>query len=266
MTRPSHNLQAIAAETEDIHDDNWMISYIDVFVLMTTIFVMLLVLTRPDQTEILKNNPLNTSSTSSITGQASSTELSNVTPENTSELIDLSGQEIPQELTQWVANSNQTNTSHAHSNSLSSQQWLDNIKQSIDLNSLNEQVKLQAINDFTSMEIQSRVLFKSGASELSLSGEALLEKLVPVLKSSEGLIFIEGHTDDQPIKSEEFPSNWDLASARATEVLQFFVAEGLSKQRFRAVSYGDTKPLFPNDSALNRQKNRRVSLMIQGPK
>jgi len=266
MTRPSLNLQAIAADTESIHDDNWMISYIDVFVLMTTIFVMLLVLTRPDQAEIMKDSHSNVSTTSSTTGQSSNYVLSNITSENNSELIDLSGQVKPEELTQWVANADPSSMNNAQSNKLSSQQWLDNIKQSIDQNSLNQQIKLQAINDFTSMEIQSRVLFKSGASELSLSGEALLEKLVPVLKSSEGLIFIEGHTDDRPIKSEEFPSNWDLASARATEVLQFFVAEGLSKQRFRAVSYGDTKPLVPNDSKLNRQRNRRVSLMIQGPK
>jgi len=264
MTRPSLNLQAIAADTESIHDDNWMISYIDVFVLMTTIFVMLLVLTRPDHVESLKNTHSNKTSTELTPSTVQST--ANTAPKNNSEIIDLSNQEIPQQLKQWVSNSNQINSQNAASSQMNSQQWLENIKRSIDQNSLNAQVKLQAINDFTSMEIQSRVLFKSGASELSLSGEALLEKLVPVLKSSEGLIFIEGHTDDQPIKSEAFPSNWDLASARATEVLQFFVAEGLSKQRFRAVSYGDTKPLVPNDSELNRQKNRRVSLMIQGPK
>jgi len=118
-------------------------------------------------------------------------------------------------------------------------------------------------SNFTELAIQSRVLFSSGTSELTRSGEDVLEKLVPVLKDSDGLVFIEGHTDDNPISTSRFSSNWDLASARATEVLQFFVAEGIKKSRFRAVSYGDTKPLVENTSEANRQRNRRVSLMIQ---
>src|SRR5690606_15385539 len=99
---------------------------------------------------------------------------------------------------------------------------------------------------------RSQVLFNSGGASLARSGESLLEKLVPVLLATEGLIFIEGHTDNQPIQSESFASNWELASARATEVLQFFVVEGIPKEKLRAVSYGDTKPLVENNSEMNR--------------
>ena len=107
------------------------------------------------------------------------------------------------------------------------------------------------------------MLFESGDSDLTRAGIAVLEKLTPVLAETQGQIFIEGHTDNRPIETAKYPSNWDLAAARATEVLQFFVLEGLDKQRFRAVSYGDTKPVVPNSSAANRQKNRRVSLVIE---
>jgi len=224
----------MAADSESAQDDHWMLSYIDVFVLMTTIFVMLLVMNRTGE------------SVSESALASESVALSDAQPS-----AGLASVYQVSELDQLI---------------LSESIWLADIKGSIESNNLSNLVQLQEGEVFTSLEIQSRVLFNSGDTELARSGEALLEKLVPVLAQSEGIIFIEGHTDDRPIASSEFPSNWDLASARATEVLQFFVAEGLSKKRFRAVSYGDTQPLVPNDSEENRSKNRRVSLMIQGPR
>ena len=130
---------------------------------------------------------------------------------------------------------------------------------------MNSHVSFIENNEFSELEIRSQVLFNSGAATLARSGEALLEKLAPVLLATDGLIFIEGHTDNQPIQSEAFASNWELAAARATEVLQFFVIEGVPKTKLRAVSFGDTKPLVENDSDSNRQQNRRVSILLQSP-
>ena len=236
--RPSFNLQSMVADSESAQDDNWMLSYIDVFMLMTTIFVMLLVMNRTGQQAI--EPPL---SQGAVEG-GDARHLAELP------LIGANEYQVT-ELDQLI----QLDTI-----------WLSDIKRSIESNNLSNLVQLQKGDEFTSLEIQSRVLFNSGATELARSGEALLEKLVPVLLQSEGIIFIEGHTDDRPMASSEFSSNWDLASARATEVLHFFVAEGLSKKRFRAVSYGDTQPIAPNDTEENRSKNRRVSLMIQGPR
>lgn len=224
--RPSLNLPSLFAETELRQDENWMISYIDVFVLMTTIFVMLLVLN--------KQQPALPLDESGKIAQL-------VVPENL---------EIIAELTK------------PHSLSDDSH-WFDSISESIQQHGLGDLVQLNKDANFTELQIQSRVLFDSGDSELTRSGVSLLEKLLPVLMASEGLIFVEGHTDDRPIGTQRFRSNWDLASARATEVLQFFVAEGMTRERFRAVSYGDTKPIVANDTEQNRRKNRRVSLMIQ---
>jgi len=229
-SRPSLNLQLLTNDIESNSDDSWMISYIDVFVLMSTVFVMLLVLSRADLAE-------------SVTPQA-------ITNAKTSadQIVDV------------------TDLALGVSNTVSQTQnvnWLEDISTSIKENGLESLVTLIKDSNFTELAIQSRVLFSSGTSELTRSGEDVLEKLVPVLKVSDGLVFIEGHTDDHPISTSRFSSNWDLASARATEVLQFFVAEGIQKSRFRAVSYGDTKPLVENTSEANRQRNRRVSLMIQ---
>lgn len=237
--RPSFNLQSMAADSESAQDDNWMLSYIDVFMLMTTIFVMLLVMNRTGQ-EIVEPS------------------LSQGAVERNDALHVVDGLVMSDKIEYQVTELDQLIQSDTI--------WLSDIKGAIESNDLSNLVQLQMAEEFTSLEIQSRVLFNSGATELARSGEALLEKLVPVLMQSEGIIFIEGHTDDRPIASNAFSSNWDLASARATEVLQFFVAEGLSKKRFRAVSYGDTQPVAPNDTEENRSKNRRVSLMIQRPR
>jgi len=201
-----------------------------VFVLMSTVFVMLLVLSRTDIAERVSLPPINKANAS------------------IEQIVDVSDLAL------------------GISNTLSPAQninWLEDISTSIKENGLGGLVTLIKDSNFTELAIQSRVLFSSGTSELTRSGEDVLEKLVPVLKDSDGLVFIEGHTDDRPISTSRFSSNWDLASARATEVLQFFVAEGIKKSRFRAVSYGDTKPLVENTTEANRQRNRRVSLMIQ---
>jgi len=229
-SRPSLNFELIAGDIESNSDDSWMISYIDVFVLMSTVFVMLLVLSRTDLAE-------------SVTPQAVNNVKAPV-----EQIVDVS------DLALGISNTaRQTQNIN----------WLEDISTSIKANGLGGLVTLIKDSNFTELAIQSRVLFSSGTSELTRSGEDVLVKLVPVLKDSDGLVFIEGHTDDHPISTSRFSSNWDLASARATEVLQFFVAEGINKSRFRAVSYGDTKPLVENTSEANRQRNRRVSLMIQ---
>jgi len=229
-SRPSLNLQLLTNDIESNSDDSWMISYIDVFVLMSTVFVMLLVLSRAELAENVAQQAINNSN-------------AKAPEEHIVDVSDLAFSKVGRQ-TQNV-------------------NWLEDISASIKENGLGALVTLIKDSNFTELAIQSRVLFSSGTSELTRSGEDVLEKLVPVLKASEGLVFIEGHTDDHPISTSRFSSNWDLASARATEVLQFFVAEGIKKSRFRAVSYGDTKPLVENTTEANRQRNRRVSLMIQ---
>jgi len=232
-SRPSLNMKALFSDRESVHEDSWMISYIDVFVLMTTIFVMLLALSKAE-------------SGLAVDGVESPAKLMVEEIEFISEQ-DLKGQPLDVSVIK-----NQLN-----------QTWLKDVASSIELHGLEDHIQLQDDASFTELQIQSKVLFDSGDSELSRSGISVLEKLLPVLIESEGVIFIEGHTDDRPIQTVKFRSNWDLASARANEVLQFFVAEGMASERLRAVSYGDTKPLVVNDSGKNRQKNRRVSLMVQ---
>tara|TARA_R110001599_G_scaffold67755_2_gene191069 strand:+ start:3029 stop:3718 length:690 start_codon:yes stop_codon:yes gene_type:complete len=225
-SRPSMSVHTLALESESINDENWMTSYIDVFVLMTSIFVVLFMMNKPEHQS---KEPVAAKLAEVVE------PIITVSDENIFELV-------------------QPNYA-----------WVEKIKSTIRDNELNSHVSFIENNEFSELEIRSQVLFSSGEATLARSGESLLEKLVPALLATDGLIFIEGHTDNQPIQSESFASNWELASARATEVLQFFEVEGISKGKLRAVSYGDTKPLVANDSGENRQKNRRVSILLQSP-
>ena len=246
--RPSLNLRTLLADTEVAHDESWLISYVDVFVLLTTVFALLLVLSR---SELALNRdheatppPLPVKAVPTAADQDVLQQLL------TSKPLVVQKQVVKKPVEQKLVEQKEL-------------QWLKNIAASIKLHMLEDVIDIKSDANVMELQIQSRVLFNSSESELTRSGITILEKLVPVLKESEGYIFVEGHTDDRPIETVKYRSNWELAAARATEVLQFFVLEGIAKDRFRALSYGDTKPLFPNDSDQNRRKNRRVSLMIQ---
>jgi chemotaxis protein MotB len=76
-------------------------------------------------------------------------------------------------------------------------------------------------------------------------------------------ISVEGHTDDVPIATPQFPSNWELSSARASGVVRHFVGRGLHPDRFKAIGYAATRPLERNDSPEARARNRRVNLMLE---
>jgi chemotaxis protein MotB len=130
---------------------------------------------------------------------------------------------------------------------------------------LNEFVSINVKQGYAQIEIQDNILFESAEAELTADGEIVLQRLISILKQSAGLIFIEGHTDNQPINTEKFPSNWELGSARATSVLHFLASQQLNQSRLRAVTYADTMPIADNATTAGRRKNRRVNILIKIP-
>ncbi len=103
--------------------------------------------------------------------------------------------------------------------------------------------------------------FKSGDTRILEDTKIFLRKVSSILKETTYKIVIEGHTDDIPINTERFPSNWELSSGRAGNVLRSFIEEGISPARLSAVGYAQYKPRFP-PTPENRAKNRRVEIII----
>ena len=107
-------------------------------------------------------------------------------------------------------------------------------------------------------------LFKPGEADLQLEARSLLDAVIKeVNKHPEYKVHIQGHTDDEPISTEKFPTNWELSSSRATAVLRYFVDKGAEPERMTATGYADTFPLGRNDTAPGRAKNRRVEFVLE---
>jgi chemotaxis protein MotB len=118
-------------------------------------------------------------------------------------------------------------------------------------------------NDYwIALEMNSELLFLSGEAILSKKSQPVLKKIVEVINPLPNAINVEGHTDNIPIDTAQFPSNWDLSSARATTVVQEFVKEGINPTRLSAIGYGEFHPIDDNKTEDGRFKNRRVILVL----
>ena len=107
-------------------------------------------------------------------------------------------------------------------------------------------------------------LFKPGQADLQLSGRPVLDKVIAVIrKYPDYKIHIQGHTDDDPISTEKFPTNWELSAARATAVLRYFFDKGVEPEKMTATGYADTFPLASNDTDQGRTINRRVEFVLE---
>lgn len=108
--------------------------------------------------------------------------------------------------------------------------------------------------------------FPAGSSDLSDAAHALLRELGSVLTEVGNLVRIEGHTDDVPIHTARFASNWELSTARATNVIAFLLqSPALRPDHFSAAGYAEYHPRVPNESDANRTRNRRVDIVILSP-
>lgn len=112
--------------------------------------------------------------------------------------------------------------------------------------------------------LESDVLFDSGKTSLKPAGQAALAKLAPVLAGiTDRKYQVAGHTDDVPIHTSKFPSNWELSTARAVEVVNFLIANGMKPQQLSAAGFGEFDPVAPNDTPEHRAQNRRIEIVLQ---
>ncbi|MBT0959628.1 flagellar motor protein MotD [Denitromonas iodatirespirans] len=113
------------------------------------------------------------------------------------------------------------------------------------------------------VEINAEVLFAPGEALLGAPAVSALSAVAQVLSEAEFPIIIEGHTDNVPINTYRFPSNWELSAVRASSVVRLFVNAGVAPSRLTAAGYGDQRPVADNDTPESRSRNRRVTLLIE---
>lgn len=123
-------------------------------------------------------------------------------------------------------------------------------------------VKVKQHDFWVELEMNSELLFSSGEAELSQKAIPVLRKVAKTFAQIPNVISVEGHTDNVPIDTVEFPSNWDLSSARASSVVRELIKGNVSSTRLAAVGYGEFHPIADNNTASGRFKNRRVVLVL----
>ncbi|GAA3540194.1 OmpA/MotB family protein [Zobellella aerophila] len=230
------NRQEMNGTLDELLSDNsqqqgaeaWLISYLDVLTLLITLFVLLLALT-----ERGNGQEHNSSATAAISQQ---TRQQDVLPLHDGLLPQHEGL-LPQ---------------------------YDGLQQSFKALAL-EGVEASQGNEGMTLRIADNLLFASGRAELTPEGEAVIRKLLVVLNSFEGDISVEGHTDNIPIHTRRFASNWELSTGRAISVLRFLEQEKIAHARLRAIGYADTRPLASNITTEGRAANRRVELVLREP-
>lgn len=148
----------------------------------------------------------------------------------------------------------------AEARALLFQQFVQKLKKMIDAGQLKVAMRAGRLV----IQLPNDVLFDSGQTAIKPAGKEALGQLAKVLVTVRGRAFqVGGHTDNVPIQTPRFPSNWELSTARAVEVVKLLVAQGEDPHALSAAGYGEFDPVAGNDSTEGRAKNRRIELTLQ---
>jgi chemotaxis protein MotB len=128
------------------------------------------------------------------------------------------------------------------------------------------QIEIQRLREGLRLNVSDEILFASGSAKLDTKGRDVLVRVAARLKDLEDTVTVRGHTDNLAIRgalAKIYPSNWELAAARAASVVRIFEAEGISGNRLAVVSIGPNEPIAPNDTPENRALNRRIEIRLE---
>ncbi|MFC7061497.1 flagellar motor protein MotS [Halobacillus seohaensis] len=146
-------------------------------------------------------------------------------------------------------------------------QLVEDVDEFLENNELHDTISATRTDRGVVLVLQEQLLFEASEAIINSSGKPFLRKVGRLLKNIPNHVKVEGHTDGRSIATFQYPSNWELSGARAGSVIRFLTTntEGLKASRLSAAAYADTRPIAPNDSPENWQKNRRVEIVILDP-
>jgi len=137
------------------------------------------------------------------------------------------------------------------------------MQQYIETNKLQESISMELSKRGLVIRFTGQILFDIGEALIKPRGREILNDISDILKNVPNDIVVEGHTDNWPINNENFPSNWELSTARATNVIKYFIENGaISPAKLSAAGYSKYHPLFPNDTSEHRANNRRIEVVL----
>lgn len=226
--------------------ERWLLTYAD---LMNLLLIFFIVLYAMSQVDVAKFNQLAQSLNVAL-GNSSLSEYIDNTAAGGKSLIALpadSSSVVPSQL---------------------EDQQIDELKKQVDQviekKGLKGEIDVAVQERGVVISINAQLLFKSGSAEIEATSKPTIGEIGDILLQVPGKqIKIEGHTDNDPINSPQFPSNWDLSSARSTNILRLLVDKThVDPKAISSVGYGEFRPLVPNTTEENKAKNRRVDIVI----
>jgi len=140
---------------------------------------------------------------------------------------------------------------------------LERVFGALDSSRLRDRIEVVVGSGDVSLEISDSILFAPASAALSDGGSELLDEVAALLQTLPYSLSVEGHTDNVPIQTARYPSNWELSSARAAAVTRALIEKGVAPERVRAIGYGETRPRDDNASEVGRARNRRVTFVLK---
>lgn len=234
MQMESKKMQRKKKKKGDINTNAWMDTYADTITLLLTFFILLYSFSNTDNKKL------------KLIALAFKDQLVGVTVD-TEEIPDIDVEDIDIS----IGENNPYNI------------LVDEVTEIINKNGLAEVVKIREEDAGVVLQLSDSILFDLGKAEVKSDSIPILDVISTIIPNIENEIMVQGHTDNIPINSANYKSNWELSTARAVNVLKYFIeTKGFDPTRFSATGYGEYRPLVDNSTEENRAINRRVDILI----
>ena len=247
--------------------ERWMISYADMLTLLLALFIVMFAISKVDQAKFIQfaqgaSQAFGGSGQVILNGYGGGETGNDGIMDNSKAPASGPQQLDPQKAAQMIAEQQARQAAQS-----AEKQRLEKLK-----NQLSKELATKGLQDAVQMGIDERglvvnivtdkVLFDTGKAQLRPEGLLVLDAIAPSIKPLPNRVAIEGHTDNVPIKTAEFPSNWELSQARAASVLQRVIYDGVDEARLSLAAYGEQKPIDTNATDAGRAHNRRVAIVL----
>ena len=245
-------------KVEKDNAERYLLTYGD---LMNLLLIFFIILYSMSQVDSQKFQQLSSSFNKTFGGITQGTTLINSNGSGGTSLINLNPNELASPLHEATPN---PNTGMGTAEEVGEKKVKEQIEQLITDQHLQGDLKVDLEERGVVISITASLLFKSGSADIESDSLSVLDKIGDILLAVKGNhIRIEGHTDNDPIKTALYPSNWELSSARSTNVLRRLVDKsGIDPKVISSVGYGEFRPKVPNTDEVNKAKNRSVDIVI----
>ena len=234
------------APHEEENGEAWLLPYSDLMTLLLALFIALFAISQTDQKKVTQ------------LAQAFSAAFNMGGPS----FFDGGGPNMSM-MRQVVSDEDKGNQAYIAEN-----QQLEEVKKELDeyieQNNLEDELSTELADDGLMIRIKEKALFPSGSAELVGDAQKIGPVVAGLLANIPQRVLISGHTDNVPINTPQYPSNWELSSYRALNFMKYLLSinSGLNPARFSAQGYSEYRPIASNDDEIGRTKNRRVEILI----